>query len=72
MMMIMIMVVVAVVVVVVMWTPKYSEKTCSSVNLPTTNPTQSNLSLSLGRRRGKPGTNRLSYDTAFLLLTVLN
>jgi hypothetical protein len=43
--------------------PKYSEKTCSSVALSTTNPTccpEANPS----RRGGKPATNRLSYGTA--------
>jgi hypothetical protein len=39
-------------------------------NLPsatsfTTNPTWPGLGSNLGRRGGKPATNRLSYDTAF-------
>jgi hypothetical protein len=44
--------------------PKYSEKTCPSAALSTTNPTccpEANP----GRRGGKPATNRLSYGTAF-------
>jgi hypothetical protein len=36
--------------------PKYSEKTCPSATLSTTNPTWSNP----GRRCGEPATNRLS------------
>jgi hypothetical protein len=40
--------------------PKYSEKTCPSAALSTTNPT-----FCLGHRGGKPVTNRLSYGTAF-------
>jgi hypothetical protein len=44
--------------------PKYSEKTCPSSTLSTTNPTWSDLGWNPGRRGGKPATNRLSYDTA--------
>jgi hypothetical protein len=44
--------------------PKYSEKTCSSATLSTTNPTQPDLSSNPGRRGGKPANNRLSYGTA--------
>jgi hypothetical protein len=43
---------------------KYSEKTCPSAALSTTNPTccpDANPS----RRGGKPATNRLSYGTAW-------
>jgi hypothetical protein len=42
--------------------PKYSEKTCPSATLSTTNPTW----LNPGRRGGKPATNRLSYGAALL------
>jgi hypothetical protein len=41
--------------------PKYSEKTCPSAILSTTNPTWRGLGLNPGRRGGKPATNRLSY-----------
>jgi hypothetical protein len=44
--------------------PKYSEKTGPSATLSITNPTWSDLGSNPGRRRGKPATNRLSYDTA--------
>jgi hypothetical protein len=44
--------------------PKYSDKTCSSAALPTTNPTCC-LGANPDRRGGKPTTNRLSYGTAF-------
>jgi hypothetical protein len=40
--------------------PKYSEKTCPSATLSTTNPTWLDPSSSPGRRGGKPATNRLS------------
>jgi hypothetical protein len=43
---------------------KYSEKTCPSAALSTTNPTCLDLSSNQGRRGGKPTTNRLSYSTA--------
>jgi hypothetical protein len=44
--------------------PKYSEKTCPSATLSTTNPTSPDLGANSGRRDGKPATNRLSYCTA--------
>jgi hypothetical protein len=44
--------------------PKYSEKTCPSATLSTTNPTWLNPDLNLGRRGGKPATKHLSYGTA--------
>jgi hypothetical protein len=44
---------------------KYSEKTCPSATLPTTNPTWPYPDSNTGRHGGKPATNRLSYDTAF-------
>jgi hypothetical protein len=45
--------------------PKYSEKTCPSITLPTTNPTWPDPGSNPGRRGGKPATNRLSYCTAY-------
>jgi hypothetical protein len=47
---------------------KYSEKTCPSATLPTTNPTWLDPHLNPGRRGGKPATNRLSYGAAFLCM----
>jgi hypothetical protein len=47
--------------------PKYSEKTCPSATLSTTNPTWPELGSNPGRRGGKPATNRLSYGTALAL-----
>jgi hypothetical protein len=47
-------------------TPKYSEKTCPSATLSTTDPTWPDLGSNPGRRGGKPATNRLSYGTAML------
>jgi hypothetical protein len=44
--------------------PKYSEKTCPSATLSTTNPTWPDPGFNAGRRGGKPATNRLSYDAA--------
>jgi hypothetical protein len=44
--------------------PKYSEKTCPSAALSTTNPTRC-PDANPGRRGGMPATNRLSYATAF-------
>jgi hypothetical protein len=41
--------------------PKYSEKTCPSATLSTTNPTSPDVGSNLGCRGGKPATNRLSY-----------
>jgi hypothetical protein len=46
---------------------KYSEKTCPSVTLPTTNPTWPDPGTNPGRRSGKPATNRLSYGAASAL-----
>jgi hypothetical protein len=46
--------------------PKYSEKTCHSVTLSTTNPTWPDPDSKPGHRGGKPATNRLSYGTAFV------
>jgi hypothetical protein len=43
--------------------PKYSEKTCSSATLSTTNPTLPDLGSNPSRRGGKSSTNRLSYGT---------
>jgi hypothetical protein len=53
--------------------PKYSEKTCSSATLSTTNPTWPGPGLNPGRRGGKPATNRLSYGAAskFVLIQYL-
>jgi hypothetical protein len=39
----------------------YSEKTCNSATLSTTNPTLLETGSNTGRRHGKPATNRLSY-----------
>jgi hypothetical protein len=44
--------------------PKYSEKTCASAVLSTTNSTWPDLDLNPGSRGVKPATNRLSYGTA--------
>jgi hypothetical protein len=44
--------------------PKYSDKTCPSAILSTTNPTWLDPGLNPGRRGGKPATNRLSYGAA--------
>jgi hypothetical protein len=46
--------------------PKYSEKTCPSGTLSTTNCTSLEPVLNPSRRGGKPATNRLSYGAAFL------
>jgi hypothetical protein len=43
--------------------PKYSEKTCPSSTLSTTNPTWPDMGSNPGRRAGKPATNRLNYGT---------
>jgi hypothetical protein len=45
---------------------KYSEKTCASATLSTTNPTSPDPESNPGRRGGKPATNRLSYGAAFI------
>jgi hypothetical protein len=52
--------------------PKYSEKTCPSATLSTTNPKWPDLGSNSGRRGGKPATNRLSYGTAQLTVFTLN
>jgi hypothetical protein len=44
--------------------PKYSEKTCPSATLSTTNTTRLDQVFNPGRRGGKPATNRLSYGAA--------
>jgi hypothetical protein len=44
--------------------PKYSEKTCPSTTLCTTNPTEPDLDSNPGRLGGKPATNGLSYGAA--------
>jgi hypothetical protein len=44
--------------------PKYSEKTCPSTILSTTNPTWPDPCANPSRRGGKPATNRLSYGAA--------
>jgi hypothetical protein len=44
--------------------PKYSEKTCSSATLSTTNPTWPEPGSNPGRCGGKVATNRLSYGAA--------
>jgi hypothetical protein len=44
--------------------PKYSEKTCPSATVSTTNPTWPDPESNPGRRGGKPATNRLSYGAA--------
>jgi hypothetical protein len=46
--------------------PKYSEKTCPSATLSTTNPTWPDLGSNPGRRGGKLATNRLSYGAAYM------
>jgi hypothetical protein len=43
--------------------PKYSEKTCLSATLSTTNPKWHSQGSKQGRRCGKPGANCLSYGT---------
>jgi hypothetical protein len=44
--------------------PKYSEKTCPSAILSTTNPTWPDPGANPGRHGGKPSNNRLSYGAA--------
>jgi hypothetical protein len=48
--------------------PNYSQKTCSSATLPTTNPTWPDLGSNPGLRVGKAATNRLSYGTAIRMV----
>jgi hypothetical protein len=50
-------------------TLKYSEKTCPSATLSTTNPTWPDLGSNPGRSGEKPATNHLSYGTAHLFHT---
>jgi hypothetical protein len=45
--------------------PKYSDKTCPSATLSTTNPTWLEPGLNPGRRGRKPGTNTFNYGAAF-------
>jgi hypothetical protein len=45
--------------------PKYSEKTCPSATLSTTNATWLDPGSNSGRRGGKPATNRLSYGHSY-------
>jgi hypothetical protein len=44
--------------------PKYSEKTCPSATLSTTNPTWPDLGSNPGRLGGNPATSRRSYGSA--------
>jgi hypothetical protein len=46
--------------------PKYSETTCPSATLSTTNPTWPDPCANPGRRGGKRATNRLSYGAALI------
>jgi hypothetical protein len=46
--------------------PKYSEKTCPSATLSTTNPTWPDPGSNPGRRNGKPVTNRWSNGAALV------
>jgi hypothetical protein len=48
--------------------PKYSEKTCPSATLSTTNTTWPDPGSNSGRRGGKPATNRLSYVAALHII----
>jgi hypothetical protein len=48
--------------------PKYSEKTCHSATLSTTNPTWLDPGLNPGRLGGKPATNRLSYGASYYII----
>jgi hypothetical protein len=45
--------------------PKYTEKTCPSATLSTTNHTWPDLGSNPGRRGGNPASNRLSYGAAY-------
>jgi hypothetical protein len=51
--------------------PKYSEKTCPSATLTTTNPTWPDLGSNPSRRGGKPATNHLSSGTAYATAVTL-
>jgi hypothetical protein len=48
--------------------PKYSEKTCSSATLSTTNPTWPDPGSNPARRNGKPTTNCFRYGAAIIFL----
>jgi hypothetical protein len=48
--------------------PKYSEKTCPSATLSTTNATWPDPGSNPSRRGGKPATNRLSYGAALRMM----
>jgi hypothetical protein len=48
--------------------PKYSEKTCPSATLSTTNPKRHKLGSNPGSRGGKPATNHPSNGAAIVLL----
>jgi hypothetical protein len=50
--------------------PKYSEKTCPSATLSTTNPTWPNPGSNPGRRGGKSETNRFRYGAVYMRVLV--
>jgi hypothetical protein len=50
------------------WKPKYSEKTCSSSVLSTTNPTWLDPASNMGLQVGKPATNCLNYGATNYLI----
>jgi hypothetical protein len=50
---------------------KYSEKSCPSATLSTTNPTCPDLGSNPGHRGWKPATNRLSYGTAYAAVSCI-
>jgi hypothetical protein len=50
---------------------KYSEKTCLSATLSTTNPTLQDQSSNPSRRDGKPADNSLSYGAALKIRWIL-
>jgi hypothetical protein len=52
--------------------PKYSERTCPSATLSTTNPILPDPGLNPARRGGKPVTNRLNYGAAYCRRLTLN
>jgi hypothetical protein len=52
--------------------PWYSEKTCPSAALSTTNTKLLDLGSNLGCRGGNPATNRLSYGTAIMVMYKLH
>jgi hypothetical protein len=51
--------------------PKYSDKTCPSATLSTTNPTWPDPGSNPVRHDGKPATSRLSYGTPFWCLVLV-